>query len=306
MVQTILPGEDQGLFKDFEGTAISQSLGPIAKESLQNGLFDVKDGKDLWGNDIKTMSAFKNPHTESISQIKNKLYDGNGNGWEGLNNFPPGWDDPNLSTRSTVPGNVIGPSESARKLTDAEIDEIKKVDGVLNDFNRHTNIQSGVDQTDYGQNNPFSFMGVSGGPSFNLPGGHLPKPIGQMLSIGQGINALNTSLGAAAAVGTGPCAFIDDIFGALSKGAGVLNQILGVIGQVLGLLNLVMGVIGYIVQLAQMILADLANLAGAIARITNAAIAGLLDGLMSDPCLKHLITAGIAGFGLLQTIKKFT
>ena len=306
MAQTILPGEDQGLFKDFEGTAISQSLGPIAKESLQNGLFDVKDAKDLWGNDIKTMSAFKNPHTESMSQIRNKLYDGNGNGWVGLNNFPPGWDDPNLSTRSTVPGNVIGPSESARKLTDAEIDEIKKIDGVLNDFNKHTNIQSGVDQTDYGQSNPFSFMGVSGGPSFNLPGGHLPKTIGQMLSIGQGINALNTSLGAAAAVGTGPCAFIDDIFGALSKGAGVLNQILGVIGQVLGLLNLVMGVIGYIVQLAQMILADLANLAGAIARITNAAIAGLLDGLMSDPCLKHLITAGIAGFGLLQTIKKFT
>ena len=212
MAQTILPGEDQGLFKDFEGTAISQSLGPIAKESLQNGLFDVKDAKDLWGNDIKTMSAFKNPHTESMSQIRNKLYDGNGNGWVGLNNFPPGWDDPNLSTRSTVPGNVIGPSESARKLTDAEIDEIKKIDGVLNDFNKHTNIQSGVDQTDYGQSNPFSFMGVSGGPSFNLPGGHLPKPIGQMLSIGQGINALNTSLGAAAAVGTGPCAFIDDIF----------------------------------------------------------------------------------------------
>ena len=142
MAQTILPGEDQGLFKDFEGTAISQSLGPIAKESLQNGLFDVKDAKDLWGNDIKTMSAFKNPHTESMSQIRNKLYDGNGNGWVGLNNFPPGWDDPNLSTRSTVPGNVIGPSESARKLTDAEIDEIKKIDGVLNDFNKHTNIQT--------------------------------------------------------------------------------------------------------------------------------------------------------------------
>ena len=73
-----------------------------------------------------------------------------------------------------------------------------------------------------------------------------------------------------------------------------------------GLLNLITGIIGYVVQLAQMILADLANLAGAIARITNAAIAGLLDGLMSDPCMKHLIMAGIAGFGLLQTIKKFT
>ena len=41
MAQTILPGEDQGLFKDFEGTAISQSLGPIAKESLQNGLLSL-------------------------------------------------------------------------------------------------------------------------------------------------------------------------------------------------------------------------------------------------------------------------
>ena len=73
MAQTILPGEDQGLFKDFNGSAISQSLGPIAKESLQNGLFDVKDGKDLWGNDIKTMAAFKNPHTENLSQIRSKL-----------------------------------------------------------------------------------------------------------------------------------------------------------------------------------------------------------------------------------------
>lgn len=306
MAQTILPGEDQGLFKDFEGTAISQSLGPIAKESLQNGLFDVKDGKDLWGNDIKTMSAFQNPHTESMSQIKNNLYDGNGNGWVGLNGLPVGWDDPNVSTRAIVPGSMIGSGETSRKLTDAEIDEMKKVDGVLNDFNKHTNIQSGVDQTDYGQNNPFSFMGVSGGPSFSLPSGHLPKPIGQMLSIGQGLNALNTSLGAAAAVGTGPCAFIDDIFGALSKGAGVLNQILGFIGQALGLLNLITGIIGFVVQLAQMILADLANLAGALTRIANAAIAGLLDGLMSDPCMKHLLTAGIAGFGLLQTIKKFT
>ena len=306
MAQTILPGEDQGLFKDFEGTAISQSLGPIAKESLQNGLFDVKDGKDLWGNDIKTMSAFQNPHTESMSQIRNNLYDGNGNGWVGLNGLPIGWDDPNISTRAIVPGSMIGSGETSRKLTDAEIDEMKKVDGVLNDFNKHTNIQSGVDQTDYGQNNPFSFMGVSGGPSFSLPSGHLPKPIGQMLSIGQGINALNTSLGAAAAVGTGPCKFIDDIFGALSKGAGVLNQILGFIGQALGLLNLISGIIGYATQLAQMILADLANLAGAIQRITNAAIAGLLDGLMSDPCMRHLITAGIAGVGLAKTIKKFT
>ncbi len=306
MAQTILPGEDQGIYKNFDGTAISQSLGPIAKDALQKGLFDVKDGKDLWGNDIKTMSAFKNPHTETISQIKDKLYDGNGNGWVGINNLPAGWDDPNVSTRATVDGSVLGAGETARKLTDTEIDQMKKVDGILNDFNKHTDIQSGVNQTDYGQSNPFSYLGVSGGSSFSLPNGHLPKPIGQMLSIGQGINALSTSLGAAAAVGTGPCAFIDDIFGALSKGAGVLNQILGAIGQVLGLLNLVMGIVGFVMQLAQMILADLANLASALTRLANAAIAGLLDGLMSDPCMRHLITAGIAGFGLLQTIKNFT
>ena len=57
-------------------------------------MFDVKDGKDLWGNDIKTMSAFKNPHTQTLSQIKDKLYDGNGNGWVGINNLSAGWDDP--------------------------------------------------------------------------------------------------------------------------------------------------------------------------------------------------------------------
>ena len=41
---------------------------------------------------------------------------------------------------------MIGPGETLQeKLTDAEIDEMKKVDGVLNDSNKHINIQSGVD-----------------------------------------------------------------------------------------------------------------------------------------------------------------
>ena len=52
------------------------------------------------------------------------------------------------------------------KLTDAEIDEIKKIDGLLNDFNKHTNIQSGVDQTDYGQQS--LVICVSGGSLFYL------------------------------------------------------------------------------------------------------------------------------------------
>ena len=84
------------------------------------------------------------------------------------------------------------------------------------------------------------------------------------------------------------------------------KSVLGAISQALGLLSLIAGVIGFVTQLANMILQDLKNLAGAVQRITEAAIAGLLDGLMSDPCLKHLIMAGIAGFGLAQTIKKLT
>jgi len=306
MAQTILPGEDQGLFKDFSGSAISQSLGPIAKESLQNGLFDVTDTKDLWGNDIKTMAAFQNPHTETMSQIRTNLYDGNGAGWNGMNSLPAGWDDTNYSTRATVDGSILGSGLTSRKLSDAEVFSLQQIDGILNDFNMHTNIQSGVNQTDYGQSNPFSFIGVQGGSTYSLPNGHLPKPIGQMLSIGQGINALNTALGAAASVGTGPCAFLDELFGALSKGAGILNQILSFLSSALGLLNMIAGIIGYITQLASMILEDLAKLAGAIQRVTNAALSGLIESLLSDPCLRHLLTAGIAGFGLLQTIKKFT
>tara|TARA_B100001094_G_scaffold60035_1_gene55527 strand:- start:12147 stop:13052 length:906 start_codon:yes stop_codon:yes gene_type:complete len=301
MVQTILTGEDQGLFKDFEGTAISQSLGPIAKESLQNGLFDVTDTKDLWGNDIKTMAAFKNPHTEKMSQIHSSLYNGNGgSGWNGLNSLPFGWDSSSFSTRATV-------TELGRPMTDAEIFSLQSVNGILNDFNMHTNIQSGVNQTDYGQANPFSFIGgVQGGSTYSLPNGHRPQPIGQMLSIGQSINAINTALGAAAAVGTGPCAFLDELFGALSKGGAILNQILNFLSSALGLLNLIAGIIGYITQLARMILEDLAKLAGAVQRVTNAALSGLIESLLSDPCLRHLLTAGIAGYGLLQTIKKFS
>lgn len=301
MAQTILPGEDQGLFKDFEGTAISQSLGPIAKESLQNGLFDVTDTKDLWGNDIKTMAAFKNPHAEKMSQIHSNLYNGNGgSGWGGLNSLPFGWDSSSFSTRATV-------TELGRPMTDAEIFSLQSINGILNDFNMHTNIQSGVDQTDYGLTNPFSFIGKPvGGTTYSLPNGHLPKPIGQMLSVGQGINALNTALGAAAAVGTGPCAFLDELFGALSKAGSILSQILNFLSSALGLLNLIAGIIGYITQLARMILEDLAKLAGAIQRVTNAALSGLIESLLSDPCLRHLLTAGIAGYGLLQTIKKFS
>jgi len=300
MAQTILPGEDQGLFKDFEGTAISQSLGPIAKESLQNGLFDVTDTKDLWGNDIKTMAAFKNPHTESLSQIKTNLYEGNSSGWNGMNSLPIGWDSSNISTRASVP-------ELSRPMTDAEVFSLQSINGVLNDFTRHTNIQSGIDVTDYGQSNPFTFIGqVGGGTTYSLPTGHRPQPIGQMLSIGQSVNAINTALGQAAAVGTGPCAFLDELFGALSKAGSILGQILSFIGQALGLLNLIAGIVGYIMQLYQMIKEDLSKLAGAVQRVTNSALAGLIEGLLSDPCLRHLFTAGIAGYGLYQTIKKFS
>ena len=84
------------------------------------------------------------------------------------------------------------------------------------------------------------------------------------------------------------CAFIDDIFGALSKGAGNINQILGVIGQVLGLLNLVMGVIGYIATSTDDF-SRLGKFSRSNCKNPTIPIAGLLDGLMSDPCLKHLI-----------------
>ena len=57
------------------------------------------------------------------------MYDGNGNGWVGLNNLPAGWDDPNESSRATVDGSILGAGETPRKLTDAEVDEMKKVDG---------------------------------------------------------------------------------------------------------------------------------------------------------------------------------
>tara|TARA_Y100000592_G_scaffold100920_1_gene183739 strand:+ start:15445 stop:16335 length:891 start_codon:yes stop_codon:yes gene_type:complete len=296
-MSTILPGEGSSIFSNFDGTAVSQSLGAIAKEGLQKGLFDTKDATDLYGNAIKTQTAWKNPNYETEASIKDKLQNGNGNGWIGMNNMPNGWDDPNASNRATI-------SELGRPMNDTEVDQLQQVNGLLNDFHRHGNIQSGVEQNDWGQNNFFSTIGKH--RSFHLPSGQLPKPIGQMLSIGQGINALNTSLGAAAAVGTGPCKFIDDLFGAISRGAGVLNSVLGAISQALGLLSLIAGVIGFVTQLANMILQDLKNLAGAVQRITEAAIAGLLDGLMSDPCLKHLIMAGIAGFGLAQTIKKLT
>ena len=42
---------------------------------------------------LKQCLHLKIPHRIFI-QIRNKLYDGNGNGWVGLNGLPAGWDDP--------------------------------------------------------------------------------------------------------------------------------------------------------------------------------------------------------------------
>ena len=297
---TILPGDGSSIWNNFSGTAIAQSLGPIAKESLANGYFDTTTAKDLYSNTINTQSAWKNPNANTEADIKQIFYSGNHTGWIGKDNLPSGWNNPNYSDRASI-------TELSRPMTDIEIDQMYQIEGLFNDFHRHGNIQSGVDQTPY-TSNPFGIIGKH--KSFNLPDGHMPKPIQAMLSIGSGINSLNTSLGSAAAagqaIGSGPCKFIEALFGAISKGGAILAKILNFISQALGLLNLINGIIGFVKQLAAMILADLAALAGAIARITNAALAGLLDGLMSDPCLKHLITAGIAGVGLYQTIKSLT
>ena len=52
---TILPGDGSSLWNNFDGTAISQSMGSIAKESLQNGYFDIHILDAMTGKRIKKL-----------------------------------------------------------------------------------------------------------------------------------------------------------------------------------------------------------------------------------------------------------
>ena len=54
--------------------------------------------------------------TQNFIQIRNKLYDGNGNGWVGLNNLSQDGMIPTYPTRATVDGSILGAGESARKI----------------------------------------------------------------------------------------------------------------------------------------------------------------------------------------------
>ena len=81
-----------------------------------------------------------------------------------------------ISLRATVDGSILGAGETLQeKLTDAEIDEMKRLMVLLNDFNKHTNIQSGVDPNRLWTTKSFSYLGVTEVPSFSLSNGHLPN-----------------------------------------------------------------------------------------------------------------------------------
>ena len=87
------------------------------------------------------------------------------------------------------------------------------------------------------------------------------------------------------------------------KGGAILNDILAKVLDVLGIIGLVNAILGMAKMLMDMIMEDLRNLGSAIARMKQAALSGLLEALMKDPCMKYLITSGIAVAGTVAILK---
>ena len=86
------------------------------------------------------------------------------------------------------------------------------------------------------------------------------------------------------------------------KAGSILNEILAKILQVVGLVALAMGIVGLIKMLIDIIKGDLKYLGNFLELLKQAALAGLLEGLLKDPCLAYLLTAGIATYSTIKTL----
>ena len=285
---------------------ISSQMSDTQKNLINSGLLDQVDYTDPWGRTTKSYPGLQNPHNDTLTKIAN--------GWnDRMSVMPDGWNDSTYANRAVVDTSALGNGIGSRKLTDTEIKDIGFVEGILKDFTFLTNRQSGMDLTEY--TNPNSMWSVMGNtskfgsmvslpttPSF--PTGVVVPQITNYLGVARTVNEIGLILSnVPKGYSSGPCKFIEDIMGAIMKGGSILNDILNKVLEVLGILGLVNAIIGMVKMLMNMILEDLRTLGSAIERMKQAALSGLLEALMKDPCMRYLITAGLAVAGTVAILK---
>ncbi len=285
---------------------VSSLMSNTQSTLINSGLLDEVDFTDPWGRKSKAYSGLQNPHNDTMTQIAN--------GWNSrMSVMPDGWNDSNYANRAVVDGSALGNGFTSRKLTDTEVKDIGFVEGILKDFTHLTNRQSGMDVTEYANpNSMWSVMGNTGiygmevglPTSSSFPGGIVVPGVTNYLGVARTMNELGQILSnVPKGYSSGPCKFIEDIMGAIMKGGSILNDILAKVLDVLGIIGLVNAILGMAKMLMDMIMEDLRNLGSAIARMKQAALSGLLEALMKDPCMKYLITSGIAVAGTVAILK---
>ncbi len=282
----------------------TSKISDMQKALFSTGALNIVDHVDPFGRTCKAYAGFTNPHDDTIRQINQKI----NQQWTAL---PDNWDHSDFNTRAEVQGNLIAPGQPTRKLTDDEIRQIKLTSDVLKDVTYLSNRQSGmcIDELGAGQS-PWSALGNTSYYGSDLaiptspssPGGVVVPGLPGYMSLLSTINQLATTLSQVPNVSTGPCAFIEDAIGSIMKAGSVLNEILAKILQLVGVLAVAMALVGLVKMLIDIIKGDLQYLGQFIELLKQAALAGLLEGILSDPCLAYLLTAGIATFTTLKTL----
>jgi hypothetical protein len=282
----------------------TSKISDMQKALFSTGALNIVDHVDPFGRTCKAYAGFTNPHDDTIRQINQKI----NQQWTAL---PDNWDHSDFNTRAEVQGNLIAPGQPTRKLTDDEIRQIKLTSDVLKDVTYLSNRQSGmcIDELGVGQS-PWSALGNTAYYGSDLaiptspssPGGVVVPGLPGYMSLLSTINQLATTLSQVPNVSTGPCAFIEDAIGSIMKAGSVLNEILAKILQLVGVLAVAMAIVGLVKMLIDIIKGDLQYLGQFIELLKQAALAGLLEGILSDPCLAYLLTAGIATFTTLKTL----
>ena len=273
----------------------SSKISDTQKALFSSGALNIVDHVDPFGRTCKAYAGFQNPHDSTIRQINEKIQ-------EQKAGLPDNWDHATHSLRAEVDGSLIGPGQPTRKLTDDEIRQIKLTEDVSKMI---TNRQSGrykeLPRTLCSFREHIHYGSDFAIPTSPKRGVVVPGLPGYMSLLGT-INSLATTLSQVPNVSSGPCAFIEDALGGLMKAGSVLNEILAKILQVIGILSLAMAVVGLVKMLLDIIKGDLQYLGQFIELLKQAALAGLLEGILSDPCLAYLLTAGIATFSTIKTL----
>lgn len=271
---------------------------------IQSGALELVDHTDPFGRSCKAYAGFKNPHDDNIQKIAQILN-------QQKAGLPDGWNATNYADRVAVDGSLLGPGQTTRILTDAEINDINFVEGALKDITYLSNRQSGMCVSELGAgSSPWTTLGQTGtyGNSVAIPttpsypGGVVVPGLSTYMSTLSSFSQLATTLGSIPNVSSGPCAFIEDALGGIMKAGSILGEILAKVLQVVGILAFAMGVIGLAKLLIDLIKDDLKYLGNTIEKLIQWALAGLLTNLAKDPCMAYLMTAGIATFSTLKTL----